>query len=284
MRRSFRHEGSRQTRQVLDRVSERAGWGAPRELRRPASVMSDHFDINGSIWLSDTLAPMDPPAQPMDAELQASILDQALPLAERVKTRVAAIRRMITRRYASFRGGSPGVGDADEAHALLEGLGILRRPSKKSIGRAAAALVGPHGPVFERALASARAELIFVRDDLGNDLRAMGAEAAELVRIDTAISRAILLSTRAQTQRLYTALDHGLQAALTQAITELPRTPASSPELREALADWFSPQGLILRHVDDCEELALTLFDRDGALLTTLVDAACDLAAAGGLS
>jgi hypothetical protein len=263
-------------------MAERAGLSVPPTGRGAAAILGGFSDINGSIHLSDQLderPAVDPSAF---AEEPQSLLDLAEPLRDRVETRVVAIRRTITRRYASAFGGKDGILDEKETLATLADTGALVERKRKTALQAAREISAPHRLLFDRALKSARAELIFLRDDLKKDLRALGPAAFELERLDASITRATVLAMRANMEDLRAGVMAAFEETIANAILALPKGSADDEAVKGAAAAWLAPDGLVRLHLSDCEALVLGLFDREAEILTSLVNAACDCAAAEG--
>ncbi len=263
----------------LQRLAEAAGW-APGDIARsgPAEALGGRFEINGSIWLSDLLdtgVEGDPPE-----ELE-SVLEQTLAFRERLTARIVAIRNQIIRRYEDPFGGAEPLPDAAQLLKTLESCGARPESTEKSAERAARALSGAHRQRFSRALKTARAELLFLRDDLSPEIQRLGPEATEIERIDAALSRALLVGTRALTERLTERLEESFERAFVSAALALPDGAIDDPEIVAHVEAWNGPDGFIRAHVRDTEALALALYDRDAELLIQLVDAACEIASRG---
>lgn len=272
---------------VLDRVAQRASWarGAV-SPRGPAEAMGARFDINGSIWLSDLLdSRVEPPAAAFPAPEEVDrMLEVALPFRDRVGARIRSVRRLVQRRYADPFGGASPLPSAPSTLAALARSGARPKATKKSAILAARALSGAHTARFERALKSARAELVFLRDDVGPELRNLGPRAAELESIDGALSRALLVRSRELTDSLFDKVEAAFEATFVAETFDLPRGSVDDPEVIAAVERWYGVDGWVRAHVTDTEALALALYDRDAELLTHLVDAACELAAATGVA
>ncbi len=250
--------------------------------------MGSRFDINGSIWLSDLLdsrAESREDSRDLPSPSAADVdrmLDVALPFRDRVTARIRAVRRLIQRRYANPFGGTSPLPGAPSTLAALTRSGARPKATKKSAALAARALSGAHTARFERALKSARAELVFLRDDVGPELHHLGPEATELEAIDGALSRALVVRSRALTDSLFDKMESAFEATFVDRVFALPPGPADDLAVIAAVEAWYGPDGWVPAHVGDTEALALALYDRDAELLTQLVDAACELAAATG--
>ncbi|RLB54648.1 MAG: hypothetical protein DRJ42_08555 [Deltaproteobacteria bacterium] len=250
--------------------------------------MGSRFDINGSIWLSDLLdsrAESREDSRDLPSPSAADVdrmLDVALPFRDRVTARIRAVRRLTQRRYANPFGGASPLPGAPSTLAALTRSGARPKATKKSAALAARALSGAHTARFERALKSARAELVFLRDDVGPELHHLGPEATELEAIDGALSRALLVRSRELTDSLFDKMESAFEATFVDRVFALPPGPADDPDVIAAVEAWYGPDGWVPAHVGDTEALALALYDRDAELITQLVDAACELAAATG--
>jgi len=241
--------------------------------------MGSRFDINGSIWLSDLLD-----AGPSEAEAPEdldSVLDASLSFRARLTARIRSIRKQILRRYANPFFGNDGLPQAGDVIGTLEASGARPRTNPKAAERAARAISHAHRKRFARALKTARAELVFLRDDLTPEIQRLGPAATEIERIDAALSRALLVGTRALTERLTARLEESFEAAFIAAAMALPDGGADDTELVAAVEVWFAEDGWIRAYVRDTEALALALYDRDAELLTQLVDAAIEIASKG---
>jgi hypothetical protein len=267
---------------VLERIAERAELPLEWSGRGAGAILGGLSDINGSIRLSDQLDEAALRGMPEMTDEPQSLLDAVEPLRDRVEGRVRAIRRLISRRYASVFEGKDAVLDAGETLAALADTGALTDRKKKTTLYAARAISSVHRTIFDRAVKSSRAELMFLRKDLEPDLRALGPVAVELERLDASITRATVMAVRAAMEDLHAAVMATFDEAIANAILALPKGGADDEAVIEAVAAWLAPDGLVRLHVSDCEALALGLFDREAEILTSLVNAACDSAAAEG--
>ncbi len=263
----------------LSRLAGAAHW-APAEIERrgPAEALGGRFEINGSIWLSDLLDTGVSGETPQDLE---TVLEQTLVFRERLTLRIRAIRNQILRRYETAFDGTDRLPNAAELLKTLEANGARPKGTKKTLARVAKACSYAHGQRFGRALRTARAELVFLRDDLTPEIQRLGPEATEIERIDAALSRALLVGTRELMDQLTERLEESFEAAFIHAAEALPDGPIDDPAVVAAAEGWLAEDGFIRAHVRDAEALALALYDRDAELLTQLVDAACEIASRG---
>jgi hypothetical protein len=263
----------------LRRLADEAGWAlADIHRRGPAEALGGRFEINGSIWLSDLLDTGISGERPQDLD---TVLEQTLGFRERLAARIRAIRNQIVRRYENPFGGAERLPNATELLRTLEACGARPKTNRKAAERAARAISGAHRQRFARALKTARAELVFLRDDLTPEIQRLGPEATEIERIDAALSRALLVGTRTLTERLTERLEACFEEAFVCAATSLPDGPSDDDEVVPAVEAWNAEGGFIRAHVRDTEALALALYDRDAELLTQLVDAAYEIASRG---
>lgn len=266
----------------LDRIAQRAGWvRSTLEARGPAEAMGSRFDINGSIWLSDLLDSGASGASP--PEDFDSALDATLSFRDRLKSRIRSVRGQIRRRYADpFSGPKPLPGPTAVANAL-DAAGARPSCREKTASRAAHAVSASHVDRFSRSLNTARAELIFLRDDTTPELQRLGPAATEIERIDAALSRALLVKSRALIDHMIKKLEASFESAFVAAALALPDGAVDDPAVVAAVTGWFvEGDGWLRAHVRDFESLALAIYDRDAELLTHLVDAACEIASGEG--
>jgi hypothetical protein len=241
--------------------------------------MGARFDINGSIWLSDLLDAKVGEGEAVEG--LDTVLDAALSFRERLEARIRSIRKQIVRRYAHPFDGPEALPGAAEIVRTLDTTGARPKSTDKSAARAAHAVSGLFTRRFARALKTARAELVFLRDDLTPEIQRLGPAATEVERIDAALTRALLVGTRSLTDRTTTRLEEAFEAAFIRAALALPEGPADDPDVVAGVTGWLGEDGFLRAHVRDSEALALALYDRDAELLTQLVDAACEIASRG---
>ena len=116
----------------------------------------------------------------------------------------------------------------------------------------------------------ARGDIAALRDELTDDLRALGPNAARLEAIDATLRSATEAGIARVWERLAAAMEASFSRAMRAALRDLPAATSVA-----AVEPWFAERGAFGAQLARTRDVTFGLLAREGAILEALVDAAC---------
>jgi hypothetical protein len=253
-------------------------------VQNPAEVLANLMDFPGSVALAELLEALlaSRGAAPTPASADGS--EQGDALLRDAQLRLDSIEPQVLKPLLGRR--APELPSAPALLVLLQQYGIAsehapERPSPEGTSASAAAatpsaserlaeqLGAPFHGALGLSLRQAQAHIATFRAELGPELRALGARAAELERLDATLTRSMQASVGQLLDRMEHAAQLTFARACAHAVANLPEQVGEAE-----LAAWCASDGWLARYHERCVRMAKALFDHQRRGLEGLLRAA----------